>query len=261
MDSLKSLPLFVALVLIGTACWLLAAGLQIPYGQAIIRLDGGFARTGVAAAGTVLIALGIYLDFLTRRDGRKPEKAENKASGAAESSEIQKAHNELPHPDWADALLIAETVLAKIEASGWRPDLVLGLGRSGAIWGGWLAGNLGSLPIAAIDIHYHEAQSGRIVTFPAGVQVLAALREFYGNTLKVLAVEGATSTGQSILEFITQFKQNLIGWEIRFAVLYKNRTVATRIDFAGEHLEPWPKNLPWHLRTVYRPYMSGTSDV
>lgn len=259
----KSVTFPVALVLTGAACLLLAAGLQVPFGQATVRLDGGFARIGVGTAAVILIALGVYLEFVARRGGSKPKKVVAGASEAAEpfGAKEPMAFNDSAAPDWTDALCMAEKVLVKIEGCGWRPNLILGLGRSGAIWGGWLAGNLGSLPIAVVDILYRDTQSGRLVTFPAGTQVLAALQEFYGTPLNVLVVEGATSTGQTIVEFMTQFKRNVTGWDVKIAILYKNRTVATRVDFAGGILEPWPASLPWHLRSVYRPHMNGNSNA
>jgi len=256
----KEIPAFVALVLIGAVCLLLAVGLQIPVGGAVVRLNGGLARTGGGATGAVLIAFGLYLEFMASGGGRKSRKAVEGDSGAAAPSDAQRKHRGSIPSGWADALVTAEKVLVKIEGCDWKPNLVLGLGRSGAIWGGWLAGNLGSLPIAVVDILYRESQQGRAVTFPAGAEVLAALRECYGGALRVLAVEGATSTGQTIVEFMTQFQRSIAGWDVRVAVLYKNRAVATRIDFAGANLEPWPKSLPWHLRSVYRAHMNGRSD-
>jgi hypothetical protein len=112
-----------------------------------------------------------------------------------------------------------------------------------------------------VDILYRRTPEGRVVTFPVGVQVLQALREVRGSSLKVLVVEGASSTGQTFMEFIGQHRQLVIGWDMKFAVLYKNRAVATRIDFVGKALDPWPRSLPWHLRRVYRPEMNGESNL
>ena len=38
---------------------------------------------------------------------------------------------------WDNALRIAEKVLKEIQKNSWKPELVIGIGRSGGIWGGW----------------------------------------------------------------------------------------------------------------------------
>ena len=248
--DLKSIPFSVVLALIGATFLLLAAGLQIPVGEVVVRLDGGPAKTVGGLVGAALIAIAIFLEVRTKLG----DTADVKSDSHIEAKDLKT-------PSWNDVLLTAEKVLVKIEGSGWKPDLILGLGRSGALWGGWFAGNLGSLPIAVIDISYRDTQAGRVVTFPVGALVLDALREVYGSALNVLAIEGASSTGQTITEFMAQYKQRVTGWDMKFAVLYKNRAVATRIDFVGGTLDPWPNRLPWHLRPVYRPHMNGSSDA
>ena len=158
---------------------------------------------------------------------------------------------------WDDALRVAEQLLQQIEGSDWKPDIVIGLGRSGGIWGGWLAGNLGSLPLGVIDVTYEETPvGGRSVAFPGGWQVLSSLKETYPDDRNVLVVEGASSTGQTPREFRQELISKIPDWDVKLAVLYKNPTVAERIDFVGKaDLEPWPTRFPWHARAVYRPYL------
>ena len=38
---------------------------------------------------------------------------------------------------WDDVLRTAHALLKRIEDQGWRPEIVIGLGRSGGIWGGY----------------------------------------------------------------------------------------------------------------------------
>ena len=157
---------------------------------------------------------------------------------------------------WDDVLRVAEQVLDQIEQGTWKPDVVIGLGRSGGIWGGWLAGNLGSLPLAVVDISYDPSPSGMNVTFPGGADVLTSIRRSRGEHLKVLVVEGATSRGQTPQEFFRSFATELDGWDTRLGVLYKNPASTAVVDFVGSHdLEPWPQRFPWHARAVYRPHL------
>lgn len=152
-------------------------------------------------------------------------------------------------PWWYNALRMARRVKVQVQQSGWKPDVILGLGRSGALWGGWLAGNLGTKPIFVIDLQY--LNKDEYVTFENIKEDLSALQKRYGENANILVVEGAASTGQTLRKFKDLCKE--LGFEfcIEFAVLYTS-VVAERpewisIKFVGRRaLEPWPKSFPWH---------------
>ena len=159
---------------------------------------------------------------------------------------------------WDDALRTARTLLEQISGAGWKPDLVIGIGRSGGIWGGWLAGNLGSLPFVAIDDKYEDVEAGLSVDFPCGKSILSNVQEFYSEhgTLKVLVVEGASRSGGTPQKFREQFAEILRHWDVKLAVVYKNPGSAAAIDFVGMvGPEPWPEKFPWHETDAYRPYL------
>ncbi len=151
-------------------------------------------------------------------------------------------------PTWKDAFRMARKVLEDIEQSNWEPTLVIGIGRSGCIWGGWLAGNLGSKPILGIDVWYDQTEEGRKVHFRGAKQVLSALEEFSKLGNNILLVEGAASIGQTLTCFLERFSDQLGPWKIKKAVLYKNPAAAIDIEFVGRPLERWPKRFPWHDR-------------
>ena len=157
---------------------------------------------------------------------------------------------------WDDALRVADRLLAQIEADSWKPDLVVGIGRSGGIWGGWLAGNLGTLPFAIVDVKYEEGKSPE---FPAGEDVLGALLQTYGSGTNVLVVEGATTTGDTFQEFSRKFGSKLERWKMRTGVLYRNPVSKFEVDYVGhERLSHWPlddRPFPWNKRACYRPFL------
>ena len=156
---------------------------------------------------------------------------------------------------WDDVLRTAHALLKRIEDQGWRPEIVIGLGRSGGIWGGWLAGNLGSLPFTVVDDRY-SVNADLHVDFPAGADVLAAIRRTYPDKRRILVVEGATSTGKTPAKFLEEFARELNGLDVKFAVLYKNPASTADIAFVGRHgPEPWPDRFPWHSSDLYRPYL------
>ena len=153
--------------------------------------------------------------------------------------------------NWDDSLRTAAKLMTDIEQSGWIPEVVVGLGRSGGIWGGWLAGNLGSLPFGVVDDKYPE------VEFPGGSEALEALRKTYPHKRRMLVVEGASSRGETINRFRDKFaKAELEGIELKFAVLYVNPASSAEIQYIGEvGPEPWPDSFPWHSTKRYRSYL------
>ena len=166
-------------------------------------------------------------------------------------------------PTWDDALRVAENVLESIQESGFNPHLVVGLGRSGGIWGGWLAGNLGTLPFALIDVEKEDEDPARRIRIWHGEEVLSYIPGYIQERSenktgkpRVLVVEGAATAGTTFREFLAKFKSQLSEWDVKTAVLYKRGPVDVRIDFFGkDDLYPWPKRFPWHKRAAYKPHL------
>ena len=111
-----------------------------------------------------------------------------------------------------------------------------------------LAGNLGSLPFTVVDDRY-TVNADLHVDFPAGADVLAAIRRTYPDKRRILVVEGATSTGKTPAKFLEEFAGELKG-------LDQNPASTADIAFVGRHgPEPWPDRFPWQSSDLYRPYL------
>lgn len=52
---------------------------------------------------------------------------------------------------WKQVEALVREMLEDIRTRGYRPDLVIGIGRGGSILAGMLAGNMGHLPLAVLD--------------------------------------------------------------------------------------------------------------
>ena len=167
---------------------------------------------------------------------------------------------------WDDSLRAGENILKMIETGDWKPVLVVGIGRSGGIWGGWLAGNLGSLPFEVVDCKINEITGGgRQYTFPSGKKLVDVISErmvdlgFKPNSSAhkghILLIEGAVSTGGIFNAFINEFGGSLQGYDIKTATLFINPAAAYRVSYVGRELEPWPDKFPWHLRQTYQPFL------
>lgn len=163
---------------------------------------------------------------------------------------------------WRKALRDAERVLTKIEGQHWRPDAVIGLGRSGAIWGGWLAGNLGSLPICVLDREFAANNSSRRIEFADGEEILSIWRKRFGDNAKILVVEGANTSGQPFNSSLELFKKIWPECELKFAALYSNKASPFDANFVGHPgIDPYPERFPWHLRTTYRANLGVNSST
>lgn len=153
--------------------------------------------------------------------------------------------------NWNYSFEIANKLLSDIESSGKKIDLVIGLGRSGGIWGGWLAGNLGSLPFYTLDIKYSVDENGdRQIEFPHSQEILQLIS---GNTKCILVIEGAASTGNTFAAFKKKHLPLFSNVNFKFAVLFKNSSASITIDYVGKILDNgWPKKFPWHRTDKYQ---------
>lgn len=142
-------------------------------------------------------------------------------------------------------------LLECVNRSEFVPDLILGIGRSGAFLGGWLAGNLGSIPIEVID-RVHKANSADPMDFPNFAEKIALLRAIHGDKARVLVVEGATTRGATLQNFERLRLAHVPDWMCRYAVLYQVDTAAFPAQFVGKSLGRAPLRYPWHKTPEYR---------
>jgi hypoxanthine phosphoribosyltransferase len=157
--------------------------------------------------------------------------------------------------NWDYSFIVANNLLQKIEKSNFKPDLVIGLGRSGGIWGGWVAGNLGSIPFYSVETKYTlDGHGDRKIDFPYAPDILGLIIQ--ANCKNILIVEGAASTGATFVEFKRQHLTPFADKIFKFAVLFKNSTASISIDFIGETVDnKWPEKFPWHIRDQYSTHL------
>lgn len=150
--------------------------------------------------------------------------------------------------------VIGEQLIAQMEAKGYRPDLVVGIGRGGAFTGGWLAGNLGTFPIEVVE-RMHQDDSTTPMTFLNGEKKFAYLREAWPGPVKALIVEGASARGTTLREFKKLQQTYLPDWQCTFCVFYDNKSSNFPIDFYGVRDDKLRDRYPWHKTDKYRHYL------
>lgn len=152
------------------------------------------------------------------------------------------------------------TLISKIQASGYRPDLVLGIGRGGGFIGGWLAGNLGSLPFEIVE-RTHSFDPVSPVAFPHCAAKMAYLHAQYGGELDVLVIEAATTRGTTLREFEKLRAVHLPGWKAKYGALFNSRSADFPVDFVAKVLDRTPHRYPWHATNAYRHHVSRQNET
>lgn len=85
-----------------------------------------------------------------------------------------------------------------------------------------------------------------------GEKKLDLLMEIYGNSAKILIVEGATTWGGTFHDFEILRKKYAPDWICKFAVLYEVDTCKFPISFHGRILDRAPIRYPWHKTAKYK---------
>ena len=135
-------------------------------------------------------------------------------------------------------------VMQEMDAEDYKPDLIIGVGRGGAIVGGMLAGNLGHIPLFVVDTILDRSRrvSEARVRYPdvcpqlAGQRVLLAIGELYsGEDLKV----------------VCGYVDDREPADSRTLALFSHPAAGIRTDFLGKRTRR-PLDAPWRLTEAYR---------
>jgi hypoxanthine phosphoribosyltransferase len=97
---------------------------------------------------------------------------------------------------WREVQEWARETRAALARARFDPDMVIGLGRGGAILGGMIAGALGLKPVTVLDmVHRPDEEEGEEERHIEGALELTG----YEGTFKALLVQGEVRSGRSLL--------------------------------------------------------------
>lgn len=206
---------------------------QLGTRKAIICVDGK-PKTSTDLAG--IINLDIRKDN-RRKAGKEIKKWLQSLDDAIDEDENK---NEFTWPDVEKGV---DKINSKMEKDGFEPDLVIGIGRSGGIVGGLIAGYLQAKPFRCFNWNYKnvkkDGKKGRIHVHDKAIEIEKEQQ-------KILLVEGATTTGQTPEKALAFFKEKFPGKEFRFAVLVRQKSSTAPIDYCAYEVLGI-KILPWHV--------------
>lgn len=153
---------------------------------------------------------------------------------------------------WDDVERGVKHLRQQIDRSGFNPDVVLGLGRSGALVGGLLASFAGSMPMAFADLRYDSLRTPGPSYDVELLATRAALAIPLTGAQRVVVVEGATTTGRTPARAMEFLKAAFPATEFRMAVLIQGATSQygcayyAFVDRGALQTEGGRSLLPWH---------------
>lgn len=201
--------------------------------KAIICVDGK-PKTSTDLAG--IINLDIGKD--NRRQARKEIK--NWLESLMDDVNEDETKNEFTWPDVEKGV---DKIIAEMEKDGYEPDLVIGIGRSGGIVGGLIAGYLKAKPFRGFNWNYKNVKKdGK----EKRIHIHDKTIEIEKEQQKILLVEGATTTGQTPEKALAFFEEKFPDKEFRFAVLVRQKSSTAPIHYCAYEVLGI-KILPWHV--------------
>lgn len=145
---------------------------------------------------------------------------------------------------WGDVDKYSKVIIKKISANYFVPDVIVGIGRGGAILGSILSGNIivpsqkeRNIPVLVVDRLY-EWQHGTRVEIENKMVDFSPLA---GK--KVLLVAGDVLTGGTMKFYVRQLEQVKVA-ELKTGCLVKGVTATFQPDYFGKEI-PADFNMPW----------------
>jgi hypoxanthine phosphoribosyltransferase len=206
---------------------------QLGTRRAIICVDGK-PKTSTDLAG--IINLDISKDN-RRKAGKDIKKWLQSLDDAIDEDENK---NEFTWPDVEKGV---DKIIAEMEKDGYEPDLVIGIGRSGGIVGGLIAGYLKAKPFRVFNWNYKNInKDGK----KERIHILDKTIEIEKEQQKILLVKGATTAGQTPEKALVFFKEKFPDKVFRYAVLVRQKSSTASIDYCAYEVLGI-KILPWHV--------------
>lgn len=145
---------------------------------------------------------------------------------------------------WKQVTALVRRMLNEMQSLSYKPDLVVGIGRGGAILAGMLAGNLGHLPLVVLDTVIDHPNGIRRVEFrfPDCCPPLKGKR--------ILLVVGELYSGEDLRHAI-EFAQLQQPAEIKAASLLTHPAAVVKPDFVGRETGK-PLSAPWRITDAYK---------
>lgn len=145
---------------------------------------------------------------------------------------------------WRQVEKCMRTVLTTMNRANFKTDLIVGVGRGGAIVGGMLAGNLGHIPLFVVDTELDRTTRAVkcVIRFPGLLPDVSGKR--------VTVVVGELYSGED-LRTVADLVESHGPAEIVTMSLFSHPAASITPDYLGKQTRR-PLDAPWRMTDVYR---------
>lgn len=137
-------------------------------------------------------------------------------------------------------------IIVDMRKDNFIPDLVVCVGRSGAIFGGLIAGNMGNVPIALLDRRFQWDKSRIREDVPLSFSEV----HVDDSVRSVLVVIGEIYSGSSIKESLERLEKVLNGRKYKLACLTKIKFAPVNVDYWVYEVQK-PSRPAWIISNRY----------
>ena len=134
---------------------------------------------------------------------------------------------------WAEVERLCQRLAALIKESGYRPDLVIAIGRGGYVPARLLCDCMHIMGLTSIKIEHYLSGANRqeeaVIRYPLKADI---------RGLQVLVVDDVNDTGDT-LEAATQHLQTFQPGEIRTAVMHHKTVTRFDVDYSARKIIKW----------------------
>lgn len=127
----------------------------------------------------------------------------------------------------------------QVVASGFEPDIVLGIARGGLIPAGALAYSLGVKNLFTMNVEFYTGE-GTTLDEPLMLPPFLNPQDIQG--MRVLVVDDVSDTGRT-LQLVADFCREIVA-EVRVAVIYEKPATVMRGDYVWKTTDQWI-DFPW----------------
>lgn len=145
---------------------------------------------------------------------------------------------------WRYAQAAARRMVAEMNADGFAPDLIVGIGRGGAIMGAFVSGLFGHRPLIVIDREYDWVQGRRNDSIMDGFSIDRGLD-------RVLLIAGEVHHGNT-MRLYYDYLNNRGAKEVRRATLCFENGSTEPVEYKGHTTSNKNLRMPWMFAEQYR---------
>ncbi len=166
---------------------------------------------------------------------------------------MAKGEMKLLHLEWDEIHSLTENIVAKVERSGYEPDVIIAVSRGGFVPARIVCDILSVQRLASVQIEYYEGVGERLrspnILFPLNTGIPG---------LSALVIDDVSDTGTS-LKVAKDHVSSRGASEVRSATLHFKPWSRFRPDYYAEEVDAWIV-YPWEVKETMMSFVARLKD-